>query len=181
MPVCQLRSTDSKHVPRGSPAKWLAAATNWQSAEESGRLSLNSWRQSRRFSLLIKKKCLMPWLMNLTSLLISVNYIIEKWRVRTFRKWNPLTNMRILLRQQLYRNHQAPLFPINLSTKKTVFMLAEPVILVAAIVGFVLCLRKDRKGIWNQASAPPKTLRLYVIHSKMYNRKKSVSDCIQLP
>ena len=118
MPVCQLRSTDSKHVPRGSPAKWLAAATNWQSAEESGRLSLISWRQSRRFSLLIKKKCLMPWLMNLTSLLISVNYIIEKWRVRTFRKLNPLTNMRILLRQQLYRNHQAPLFPINLSTKK---------------------------------------------------------------
>ena len=28
-----------------------------------------------------------------------------------------------------------------------VFMLAEPVILVAAVVGFILCLRKDRKGI----------------------------------
>lgn len=37
---------------------------------------------------------------------------------------------------------------VTLTTgKMPVFMLAEPVILVAAIVGFILCLRKDRKGI----------------------------------
>jgi len=37
---------------------------------------------------------------------------------------------------------------VTLTTGKIpVFMLAEPVILVAAIVGFILCLRKDRKGI----------------------------------
>ena len=37
---------------------------------------------------------------------------------------------------------------VTLTTgKMPVFMLAEPVILVAALVGFILCLRKDRKGI----------------------------------
>lgn len=37
---------------------------------------------------------------------------------------------------------------VTLTTgKMPVFMLAEPVILVAAVVGFILCLRKDRKGI----------------------------------
>lgn len=37
---------------------------------------------------------------------------------------------------------------VTLTTgKMPVFMMAEPVILVAALVGFILCLRKDRKGI----------------------------------
>ena len=37
---------------------------------------------------------------------------------------------------------------VTLTTgKMPVFMLAEPVILVAAVVGFILCIRKDRKGI----------------------------------
>lgn len=37
---------------------------------------------------------------------------------------------------------------VTLTTgKMPVFMLAEPVILVAAVVGFILCLRKDQKGI----------------------------------
>ena len=37
---------------------------------------------------------------------------------------------------------------VTLTTgKMPVFMLAEPVILVAALVGFILCLRKDRKYI----------------------------------
>lgn len=36
------------------------------------------------------KKCLMPWLMNLMSLPISVNYINVKWRVRNSRNLNYL-------------------------------------------------------------------------------------------
>ena len=37
---------------------------------------------------------------------------------------------------------------VTLTTgKMPVFMLAEPVILVAAVVGFILCIRKYRKGI----------------------------------
>ena len=37
---------------------------------------------------------------------------------------------------------------VTLTTgKMPVFMLAEPVILMAAVVGFILCLRKDRKCI----------------------------------